>query len=140
MASGALVSWSFLTGVIPRLYYTLQCCVAHARRYPTLSAPSPRGQSFPSISVMSLSPCHSEYSSAAEAGAAGAVGDCDARARFGGTRSTHAQTLFAALPRSTTPRTLVDLAPHTYTHAVRPALALMASVPTLRTVASEARV
>ncbi|KAJ7459217.1 hypothetical protein FB451DRAFT_1272231 [Mycena latifolia] len=56
-------------------------------------------------------------------------------------------TLFGiALARSTTLRTLVDLAAHTHTHAVRPALtqdgvlALMASVPSLRTVVSGGRV
>ncbi|KAJ7444719.1 hypothetical protein FB451DRAFT_1413108 [Mycena latifolia] len=48
-------------------------------------------------------------------------------------------TLFgAALAGVTTLRILVDLASHTHTHAVRPALALMATVHGLRTVVNGA--
>ncbi|KAJ7444708.1 hypothetical protein FB451DRAFT_1413100 [Mycena latifolia] len=56
-----------------------------------------------------------------------------------GTQLTHPQTLFgAAFARSTTLRSLVNLAPHTHTYAVCPAL--MARVPRLCTVVSAGRV
>ncbi|KAJ7444716.1 hypothetical protein FB451DRAFT_1413106 [Mycena latifolia] len=69
-------------------------------------------------------------------------GSC-ARLEIAGTRLTRAQTLFgAALARSTALRNLVNLAPPTHIHAVRPALALalMASIPNLHTMVSGGRV